>query len=72
MKVNIYLLIPFLVLIKTNLHIYSFLIVIIDFITDLPKLNKYNTLYIIVNYDLIKIIYYKPKYIYETLILFSI
>ena len=60
MKVNIYLLILFFVLIKANLHIYSFLIVTIDFITDLPKLNRYNTLYIVVDHDLTKAIVLIP------------
>ena len=56
MKVNTHLLVPPHVSIKTDLYIYLFLIVIIDFIINLPESNKYNTLYIIVDYDLIKVI----------------
>ena len=56
MKVNIYLLaLPFAP-IKVNSYTYLFLTVIIDFITDLLKLNRYNTLYIVINYNLTKTI----------------
>ena len=56
MKVNTYLSVPFLAPIKANPLIYPFSIVNIDFITDLPESNRYNTLYIVVDYDLIKAI----------------
>ena len=56
MKVNTYISVPFLAPIKANPHIYPFSIVTIDFITDLPESNRYNTLYIVVDYDLIKAI----------------
>ena len=56
MKINTYLLVPSLVLIKAKSHIYLFLIVTIDFIIDLLESNKYNALYIVVDYDLTKAI----------------
>ena len=56
MKVNIYPSVPSLVPIKADSYIYSFSTVTIDFITDLPELNGYNTLYIIVDHDLTKAI----------------
>ena len=56
MKVNTYPLAPPLALIKANPHAYPFSTVTIDFITDLPESNGYNTLYIAVNYDLTKAI----------------
>ena len=56
MKVNTYLLVPFLALIKAKPHTYLFLTVTIDFITDLPELNRYNALYVVVDHNLIKAI----------------
>ena len=56
MKVNIHPLALSLVPIKANPYVYSFLIVTIDFITNLPESNGYNALYVVVNYDLIKAI----------------
>ena len=56
MKVNTQLLAPPLAPIKADPHTYLFLIVIIDFITNLPKSNRYNALYIVVDYNLIKAI----------------
>ena len=56
MKVNTHLSAPLFALIKANPYIYPFSTVTIDFIIDLSKLNGYNILYIIVDYDLIKII----------------
>ena len=56
MKVNTHSLAPSLASIKADPHIYPFSTVTIDFITDLPELNGYNTLYIAVDYDLTKTI----------------
>ena len=56
MKVNTHPSAPPLAPIKANSYIYLFLIVTIDFITDLPKSNRYNALYIVVDYDLTKTI----------------
>ena len=56
MKVNIHPSAPSLIPIKADPHAYPFLIVTIDFITDLPKSNGYNALYIIVDYNLTKAI----------------
>ena len=44
------------VCIKADPYAYPFSIVTIDFITDLPELNEYNVLYVVVDYNLIKII----------------
>ena len=56
MKVNTHLLAPLFALIKADPHTYLFLTVTIDFITDLLESNRYNALYIVVDYDLIKAI----------------
>ena len=56
MKVNIYSLVPSFALIKTDLYVYLFLTVTIDFITNLPESNGYNALYIVVDHDLTKTI----------------
>ena len=56
MKVNTHLLALLFTLIKADSHIYSFLIVTIDFIIDLLELNRYNALYVVVDYDLTKAI----------------
>ena len=56
MKINIYLLAPPLAPIKANPYIYLFLKVTIDFITNLLESNRYNILYIVVDYDLTKVI----------------
>ena len=56
MKVNTHLLAPFFIPIKANPYIYPFLTVTMDFITNLPESNRYNTLYIGVNHDLTKTI----------------
>ena len=42
--------------IKANPHTYPFSTVTMDFITNLPESNRYNVLYIVVDYDLIKVI----------------
>ena len=56
MKVNTHSLVPPLTLIKANSYVYLFLTVTIDFITDLPELNGYNALYIVVDHNLTKVI----------------
>ena len=56
MKVNTHLSVTSLASIKANSYIYLFLTVIIDFITDLPELNGYNALYIVVDHNLTKAI----------------
>ena len=56
MKVNTHLLAPPLAPIKANPYAYLFLTVIMDFITNLPKSNRYNALYVVVNHDLTKAI----------------
>ena len=56
MKVNTYLLAPPLAPIKPDPHIYPFSIVTIDFIIDLLESNRYNSLYVAMDYDLIKAI----------------
>ena len=56
MKVNTYQSAPSFALIKADPHAYLFLTVTIDFITDLSELNGYSTLYVAVDYDLIKAI----------------
>ena len=56
MKVNTHLLAPPLAPIKTDPHTYPFSIVTMDFITDLLESNRYNALYIVVDYDLTKAI----------------
>ena len=43
-------------LIKADPYVYLFSTVTMDFITNLPESNGYNALYIVVDYDLIKII----------------
>ena len=55
-KVNTYPLALLFAPIKANSHAYPFSIVTIDFITDLPKSNRYNVLYIVVDHNLIKAI----------------
>ena len=60
MKVNTYLSAPPLVPIKADPHAYPFLIVTMDFITDLPESNRYNVLYIVVDYGLTKTIVLIP------------
>ena len=55
-KVNTHLSAPLLAPIKADPHAYPFLTVTIDFITNLPESNRYNALYIIMNYDLTKTI----------------
>ena len=55
-KVNTHLSAPFLASIKANPYAYPFLIVTIDFITDLPESNGYNTLYIVVDHNLTRVI----------------
>ena len=56
MKVNTHPLAPPLAPIKADPYTYPFSTVIMDFITNLPESNRYNALYIVVNYDLIKVI----------------
>ena len=56
MKVNTHPLAPPLTLTKADPYTYPFSTVTIDFITDLLELNGYNALYVVVDYDLIKII----------------
>ena len=56
MKVNTYPSAPFLALIKVDPHAYPFSTVTMDFITNLPELNGYNALYIVVDHDLTKAI----------------
>ena len=60
MKVNTHLSAPPLVLIKADPHVYPFLTVTMDFITDLPESNRYNALYIVVDHDLTKTIVLIP------------
>ena len=60
MKVNTHLSASPLAPIKANPHIYLFLIVTIDFITNLPELNRYNALYVMVDYNLTKAIVLIP------------
>ena len=60
MKVNTHLSAPPLASIKTNSHAYPFSTVTMDFITDLPESNGYNTLYVVVDHDLTKIIVLIP------------
>ena len=59
-KVNIHLSAPSLTPIKADSYAYPFSTVTIDFITDLLELNRYNTLYIVVNYNLTKAIVLIP------------
>ena len=56
MKVNTHPSAPPLALIKANPYAYLFSTVTIDFITDLPELNGYNTLYIVMDHNLTKAI----------------
>ena len=56
MKVNTHPSAPPLAPIKANPHAYLFSTVTIDFITDLPESNRYNILYVVVDYNLTKII----------------
>ena len=60
MKVNTYPSVPPLTPIKANPHVYLFSTVTIDFITDLPESNRYNVLYIVVDYGLTKTIVLIP------------
>ena len=60
MKVNTHPSAPPLTPIKANPHAYPFSTVIIDFITDLPELNGYNALYVVMDHDLIKAIVLIP------------
>ena len=60
MKVNTHPSAPSLAPIKANPYAYPFSIVTMDFIIDLLESNGYNTLYIVVNYDLIKAIVLIP------------
>ena len=60
MKVNTHLLAPPLAPIKADPYIYLFLTVTIDFITDLPESNRYNTLYVVVDHNLTKAIVLIP------------
>ena len=60
MKINTYLSAPPLAPIKADPHAYPFLTVTIDFITDLPESNGYNTLYIVVDHNLTKAIVLIP------------
>ena len=55
-KVNTHLLVPPLASIKADPHTYPFSTVTMDFITDLLESNRYNILYIVVDYNLIKVI----------------
>ena len=56
MKVNTHLSAPPLAPIKADPYTYPFSTVTMDFIIDLPESNGYNTLYIVVDHDLIKAI----------------
>ena len=56
MKVNTYLSAPPLIPIKADPHAYPFSVVTMDFITNLPESNRYNTLYIVVDHNLTKAI----------------
>ena len=60
MKVNTYPSVSPFALIKANPHVYPFLTVTMDFITDLPESNGYNALYIVVDHDLTKAIVLIP------------
>ena len=60
MKVNTYLSALPLTPIKADPYAYLFLTVTMDFIISLSKLNEYNALYIIVDYNLIKTIVLIP------------
>ena len=60
MKVNTYPLAPLLAPIKADPYAYPFSIVTMDFITDLPESNRYNVLYIVVDYGLTKTIVLIP------------
>ena len=55
-KVNTYLSAPPLIPIKADPYAYPFSVVTMDFITNLPESNRYNTLYIAVDHDLTKAI----------------
>ena len=56
MKINTHLSTPSHISIKADPHAYLFLTVTIDFITDLSESNRYNILYIVIDYDLTKAI----------------
>ena len=56
MKVNTHSSASLFASIKANSYVYLFSIVTINFITDLPKLNGYNALYVVIDYDLTKAI----------------
>ena len=60
MKVNTHSLAPPLTPIKADPYTYPFSTVTMDFITDLPELNGYNALYVVVDHDLIKAIVLIP------------
>ena len=60
MKVNTHLLAPPLAPIKANPYAYPFLTVTMDFIANLPESNRYNTLYVVVNHHLTKVIVLIP------------
>ena len=60
MKVNTHPSAPLLAPIKADPHAYPFSTVTIDFITDLPELNGYNVLYIVMDYNLTKAIVFIP------------
>ena len=60
MKVNTYPSVSPLMLIKANPYAYLFLIVTMDFITNLPESNGYNILYVIVDHNLTKVIVLIP------------
>ena len=56
MKVNTHPSAPPLAPIKADPYTYPFSTVTMDFITDLSESNGYNTLYVVVDYDLTKAI----------------
>ena len=60
MKVNTHPSAPPLAPIKADPHAYPFSTVTMDFITDLPESNGYNTLYVVVDHDLTKAIVLIP------------
>ena len=60
MKVNTHLSALSLTLIKADPYAYLFLIVTMNFITNLPESNGYNALYVVVDHDLTKAIVLIP------------
>ena len=56
MKVNTHPSALFFTPIKADPHTYLFSTVIMDFITDLLELNRYNVLYIVIDHNLTKAI----------------